>query len=87
MGKVTASDEAVDWVVSVTLHFGIDGHRADITLLKAAKANAALEGRTEVTKDDVRAVAGLVLSHRLRRRPFEEAGLDQEELEKCLQDL
>ncbi len=87
LSKVIATDEAVDWVVSVTLHFGIDGHRADITLLKAAKANAALEGRTEVTKDDVRAVAELVLSHRLRRRPFEEAGLDQEELEKCLQDL
>lgn len=87
LNKVTAGDEAVDWVVSVTLHFGIDGHRADITLLKAAKANAALEGRTEVTKDDIRAVAGLVLSHRLRRRPFEEAGLDQEELERCLQDL
>ncbi len=87
LGKVTASDEAVDWVVSVTLHFGIDGHRADITLLKAAKANAALEGRTEVTKEDVRAVAGLVLSHRLRRRPFEESGLDQEELGRCLQDL
>lgn len=87
LDKVIVSDDAVDRTVSVTLHFGMDGHRADITLLKAAKANAALEGRTEITKDDIRAVAGLVLSHRLRRRPFEESGLDQEELEKCLQDL
>lgn len=85
--KVRADDSIVDAIVSVTIHFGIDGHRADITMLKAAKANAALEGRTEVTKDDIRATAELVLSHRLKRRPFEEAGLDREELERCLESL
>ena len=85
--KVVASDEIVDMIVSVTIHFGVDGHRADITMLKAAKANAALEGRKNVTKDDIIATAELVLSHRLKRRPFEEAGLDKEELEKCLQSL
>ena len=85
--KVTAGEEIVNGIVSVTINFGVDGHRADITMLKAAKANAALEGRTNVTKDDIRATAELVLAHRLKRRPFEEAGLDKEELEKCLQDL
>lgn len=85
--KVTANDGIVDTVVSVTTHFEIDGHRADITLLKASKANAALEGRTEVTVDDIRATAELVLAHRLKRRPFEESGLDGEELESCLQSL
>lgn len=85
--KVVAGDDVIDMIVSVTIHFGVDGHRADITLMKAAKANAALEGRTNVNKDDIRAVAELVLAHRLKRRPFEEAGLDREELEKCLQDL
>ncbi|MCQ2070565.1 MAG: AAA family ATPase [archaeon] len=85
--EVVADDSVIDMVVSVTTHFGIDGHRADITLLKAAKANAALEGRCTVTKDDIIATAELVLSHRLRRRPFEESGLDREELEQCLKDL
>jgi len=85
--KVIAGDDIVDMVVSVMIHFGVDGHRADITLLKAAKANAALEGRTAVCSDDIRATAELVLSHRMKRRPFEEAGLDTEELEKCLQCL
>ena len=85
--KVTAGEEIVNGIVSVTINFGVDGHRADITMLKAAKANAALEGRTEVIKDDIRATAELVLAHRLKRRPFEDAGLDKEELEKCLQDL
>ena len=85
--KVVAGDEVVDMIVSVMIHFGVDGHRADITRMKAAKANAALEGRTNVTKDDIRATAELVLSHRLKRRPFEDSSLDKEELEKCLQDL
>ena len=85
--KVVAGDDIVDMIVSVMIHFGVDGHRADITLMKAAKANAALEGRINVNKDDIRATAELVLAHRLKRRPFEEAGLDREELERCLQEL
>ena len=85
--KVTTDDSILRAVVAVTTSFGIDGHRADITMMKAAKANAALEGRTAVTKDDIRAVAALVLSHRMRRRPFEEEAFDTEELERCLQSI
>ena len=85
--KVIADDSILKAVVTVTTNFGIDGHRADITMMKAAKANAALEGRTSVEKDDIRAVAALVLSHRMRRRPFEEEAFDTEELERCLQSI
>ncbi|MBE6527644.1 MAG: magnesium chelatase ATPase subunit I [Thermoplasmata archaeon] len=85
--KVEAGDGIIKAIVTITTNFEIDGHRADITMLKAAKANAALDGRIEVTKDDIRAVASLVLSHRMRRRPFEEAAFDTEELEKCLQSI
>ena len=85
--KVVADDSILKAVVTVTTNFGIDGHRADITMMKAAKANAALDGRTEVVKDDIRAVAALVLSHRMRRRPFEEEAFDTEELERCLQTI
>ncbi|MDD7423712.1 MAG: AAA family ATPase [Candidatus Methanomethylophilaceae archaeon] len=85
--RVTSDESVLKTVVTVTTNFGIDGHRADITMMKAAKANAALEGRTAVTKDDVRAVASLVLSHRMRRRPFEEEAFDTGELERCLQSV
>ena len=84
---VKEGDDILRAVVAVTTSFGIDGHRADITMMKAAKANAALDGRTEVTKDDIRDVAALVLSHRMRRRPFEEEAFDAEELERCLQSI
>jgi len=39
--------------------------RASLSLLRAAKAHAVIEGRPFVTPDDVRAVAGTVLAHRL----------------------
>lgn len=84
---IDVDDTILDAVVTVTTHFGIDGHRADITMMKAAKANAALDLRSEVTKDDIRDVASLVLSHRMRRRPFEEAAFDTQELEECLKTI
>jgi len=85
--KIKTDDDIVRAIVNITTNFGIDGHRADITMMKAAKANAALEGSESVTKDDIRAVASLVLSHRMRRRPFEEESFDTEELERCLQSI
>jgi magnesium chelatase subunit I len=53
---------------------GVDGHRADIITLKAAKAIAAWEERTEVNDGDVETAARLALPHRMRRLPFEEIG-------------
>ena len=87
LSKVSIPDPVLEAVVNITTHFGVDGHRADITMLKAARANAALEGRSAVTADDIRAVATPVLSHRMRRRPFEEEAFDPEELETCLKGI
>ncbi len=85
--RISTDDDIIRAIVTITTNFGIDGHRADITMMKAARANAALDGRDSVTKDDIRAVASLVMSHRMRRRPFEEESFDTEELEKCLQSI
>ena len=43
--------------------------RGSLALLKLARAKAAVEGRDFVTPDDVKAVAGSALSHRLMLRP------------------
>ena len=85
--NVSTGDEVLRGIVSIASSFGIDGHRADITMMKAARANAALEGRSQASLDDVRKVAALVLSHRMRRRPFEEESFDWEELERCLREI
>ncbi len=82
--KVVLSDKILHDIVHVCIHFKMEGHRADITMMRASKANAALEGRTEVTKEDLRTVAPLVLGHRLKKRAFEEVTFDMKELDICL---
>jgi len=49
----------------------VDGLRGDIVTNRAATALAALEGRKEVTVDDIRRVMPLCLRHRLRKDPLE----------------
>ncbi len=44
------------------------GHRAEIFLLEAVRAQAALAGRSEATPEDLEAVAELVLAQRRRER-------------------
>jgi magnesium chelatase subunit D len=77
---VTVSDEVVERASRLALEVGAEGLRADLMLCRAAAAAAALDGRSTVGLDDVRAIAGLVLAHRRRRRPFDEPGISPEEL-------
>ncbi|MBD2387007.1 magnesium chelatase ATPase subunit I [Cylindrospermum sp. FACHB-282] len=49
----------------------VDGLRGDIVSNRAAIALTALEGRIEVTVDDIRRVITLCLRHRLRKDPLE----------------
>ena len=56
--------------------------RAALMLFRAAKALAALEGRDHVLPDDVQALAGSVLSHRLLLAP----GVPESEREAIVAD-
>ncbi len=81
---VQIDEEIIHMAAKIAIKYGMEGHRADITLLRTAKANAALNGRDVATLDDFRETAGLVLAHRLKKGPFEEAVFKPEELERCL---
>lgn len=82
--KVQVPDELYSKVAELAIGLGVDGHRADITVIKTAKTVAAFEGRTEVVLDDIKTAAKLVLPHRMRRRPFEEGALDWQKVEEIL---
>ena len=65
---------------------GAEGLRADLTIARAAAALAGWEGRDEATIDDVRRVAPLALAHRRRRSPFDDHGIDEDEIDQALAD-
>ena len=66
--KVTVPDQIANPAIELVQHMGIDSLRAEITWFESARAYAAADGRTEVTLEDLRAVAPMAL--RLRRSPF-----------------
>lgn len=57
-------DAVVQHAANLALAAGVDGIRADLVMLRAARALAALEQRDSVRVDDVDAVAELALAHR-----------------------
>ena len=84
LAEVAVSEEILGKVADMSIALGVDGHRADITVIKTALTHAAFFGRTEVAEDDLKAAAHLALPHRMRRRPFEDGELDWAEVEKLL---
>jgi magnesium chelatase subunit D len=77
-------EETLHKIAALCTQLGVDGLRGDLVTAKAARALAAWEARGVVATEDVRRAALLALAHRRRRNPFEEAGVDPEELEKLL---
>ncbi|GAB3317515.1 putative cobaltochelatase [Geodermatophilus aquaeductus] len=83
---VVLSDDALRQVTAVCAAFDVDGLRADLVTARTAIAHAAWCGREEVTEDDVRVAARLALPHRRRRNPFDAPGLDDDTLDRALED-
>lgn len=65
---------------------GVDGHRADLVILKTAVAHAAWECRRNITDKDIMLSAQLALPHRLKRRPFDDVHTSIEELQQRVSD-
>ncbi len=68
---VRADDDALGRVAATCIEAGVDGHRADIMMVRAARALAAWDGRTRVSDTDLDRAGRLVLPHRMRRLPLE----------------
>ncbi|WP_420391931.1 magnesium chelatase ATPase subunit I [Acuticoccus sp.] len=71
---VAVPDAALERAAALCLALGTDGLRGELTVMRAARTKAALDGRAEVTDEHVAAVAPLALRHRLRRDPLDETG-------------
>jgi Mg-chelatase subunit ChlI len=72
-------------IAELTSGLEVDGHRADLVILKAARAHAAFAGRTHIDEHDILLAAELALPHRLKRKPFQDVEVRFEQLEKQLE--
>lgn len=81
---ISYDDEVLYNIADIAIQMGVDGHRADLVMLKAAKALAALNGRRKVEHADVAEVVELALMHRMRKKPFQEIGSDQKKLQDIM---
>jgi Mg-chelatase subunit ChlI len=78
--SVTYEPQDLYTIAELTTSFEVDGHRADIVILKTALAHAALRlarngaqpENAAITELDILAAAELALPHRLKRLPFQE---------------
>jgi len=82
--RVLVPDSMLELMTQICIGSEVDGLRADITMYKTASTLTAWDGRFEVTADDVRQAARFVLPHRRRRQPFEEPGLDEQQLDDLM---
>jgi Mg-chelatase subunit ChlI len=85
--KVTYSKRDLLAIAALTSSLQVDGHRADLVILKAARAHAAFEGRTTINQRDIALAAELALPHRLRRGPFQQVEVNLEDLQARIQQV
>ncbi|WP_309060528.1 putative cobaltochelatase [Streptomyces sp.] len=85
--QVRLGDGALRQIAATCAAFEVDGMRADIVMARTATALAAWAGRTDVLAEDVRQAALLALPHRRRRAPFDAPGLDEDKLDRTLEEF
>ncbi|GAA3867223.1 putative cobaltochelatase [Saccharothrix violaceirubra] len=84
LASVVLPDAELRRIAAVCAAFEVDGMRADLVVARTAVAHAAWRGAEEVAEEDVAAAVRLALPHRRRRDPFDEPGLEEEQLEDAL---
>lgn len=84
---VAIPDDALEKIVGITAALNLDGHRADIVMMKGARALAAFRGKEKIEHSDIAEAARLALPHRMKRFPFEEIGSGREKLQSLLAEF
>jgi Mg-chelatase subunit ChlI len=85
--KVTYTRRDLLSIAALTASLNVDGHRADLVILKAARAHAAYEGRPSISDRDIALAAELALPHRIKRGPFHQSEISPEQLQERIEQL
>ncbi len=78
---VKYTDKDMYTIAALTTSFKVDGHRADIVILRTARAQAAYDGRLQINDRDILLAAELALPHRMKKQPFQESVLNPDQLQ------
>lgn len=81
---LSPSEALLETAAHAAIEMKVDGHRAEITLIKTALASAAFHGRSEPTREDLRDAMVLALRHRTKRMPLQSAKLDAPLIERLV---
>jgi magnesium chelatase subunit I len=74
LAAMVVGDALLERAARLCMSLGTDGLRGELTLMRAARAVAALDGDAEVGDAHLKRVAAPALRHRLRRNPLDDAG-------------
>lgn len=74
-------------IAGLTVTMNVDGHRADLVILRGAQANAAFHGRSQISDEDILQAAELALPHRIKGRMFQDTAVSSSELEDRLSEI
>jgi magnesium chelatase subunit D len=81
---VVLPDNELRRIAALCAAFDVDGMRADLVVARTAVAHAAWRGAQTVGEEDIRVAAELALPHRRRRDPFDDPGLDPQQLDDAM---
>ena len=74
LDAIVVDDAALESAARLCMALGTDGLRGELTLIRAARAVAALDGATAVERSQLRRIGAAALRHRLRRDPLDDSG-------------
>lgn len=84
--EVRVPDAVLERAANLCMALGTDGLRGELTLMRAARALAALEDAEEVSEEHLKRIAAPALRHRLRRDPLDESG-STARVERAVEEL
>ena len=87
VNNIVYSSRDLITIASLTASLEVDGHRADLVILKTARAQAAFDGRESISELDIALAAELALPHRLKRNPFQQMQMTTTELTERIEQL
>jgi Mg-chelatase subunit ChlI len=87
VNEVSYSRRDLMSIAGLVSSLNVDGHRADLVILRGAQAHAALQGRRRITDEDIVLAAELALPHRIRGRVFQDSVLSAQELSERLDEV